>query len=116
MPTGEASPKDRLALYAEKIEGVFATVFRQAAMFRFEQRCHEARRASGELTAEEFGELWQEEIQAMFGYKSAHPVADRILVARNLHTTPRELLDRGELSLAGRVGQTGSASTWASVC
>ncbi|WP_158679892.1 ParB N-terminal domain-containing protein [Deinococcus sp. NW-56] len=41
-----------------------------------------------------------EEIQAMFGYKSAQPVADRILVARNLHTTPRELLDRGELSLA----------------
>ncbi|MBZ9713784.1 ParB/RepB/Spo0J family partition protein [Deinococcus multiflagellatus] len=41
-----------------------------------------------------------EEIQAMFGYKSAQPVADRILVAKNLHTTPRELLDRGELSLA----------------
>ena len=64
---GGASPKEKLALYAEKIEGIFATVFRQAAMFRFEQRCHTARRAEGELTAEQFGEIWQEELQAMFG-------------------------------------------------
>ena len=65
---GEASPRDQLALYAEKIEGVFATVFRQAAMFRFEQRCHEARRTQGELTWEQVGEIWQEELQAMFGH------------------------------------------------
>jgi len=65
--TAEADLRDRLALYAEKIEGVFATVFRQAAMFRFEQRCHETRRAEGELTPEQFGEIWQEELQAMFG-------------------------------------------------
>jgi oligoendopeptidase F len=63
----DASPKDKLALYADKIEGVFATVFRQAAMFRFEQRCHETRRAEGELTPQQFGDLWQEEQQAMFG-------------------------------------------------
>jgi len=63
----EASVKDKLALYAEKVEGVFATVFRQAAMFSFEQRCHQTRRASGELTADQFGDLWHEEIQSMFG-------------------------------------------------
>ncbi|HWA84514.1 MAG TPA: M3 family oligoendopeptidase, partial [Fimbriimonadaceae bacterium] len=63
----EASLKDRLALYADKIEGVFATVFRQAAMFGFEQRMHQVRRAEGELTPERFGEIWQEEMQAMFG-------------------------------------------------
>lgn len=63
----EASPKEKLALYAEKIEGIFATVFRQAAMFRFEQRCHTARREKGELTADKFGTIWQEELQAMFG-------------------------------------------------
>lgn len=63
----KASLKEQLALYAEKIEGIFATVFRQAAMFRFEQRAHRARREEGELTAARFGELWQEEIQAMFG-------------------------------------------------
>jgi len=63
----EASLKDKLALYADKVEGVFATVFRQAAMFRFEQRCHQTRRAEGELTADQFGQIWQEEQEAMFG-------------------------------------------------
>jgi oligoendopeptidase F len=63
----EASPKDKLALYAEKIEGIFATIFRQAAMFHFEQRIHAKRREEGELTTEEFGEVWQEELQQMFG-------------------------------------------------
>jgi oligoendopeptidase F len=62
-----ADLKDRLALYADKIEGVFATVFRQSAMFAFEQECHEARRSQGELSPEQFGDLWQSELQAMFG-------------------------------------------------
>jgi oligoendopeptidase F len=63
----DAGLKDKLALYAGKIEGVFATVFRQAAMFSFEQRAHQTRRSEGELTPDRFGELWQEELQAMFG-------------------------------------------------
>jgi oligoendopeptidase F len=62
-----ASPKDRLALYADKIEGAFATIFRQAAMFRFEQHLHRARREQGELTTEAIGEIWQSQLQAMFG-------------------------------------------------
>lgn len=64
---GEADARDQVALYADKIEGIFASVFRQAAMFRFEQRAHEIRRNEGELSAERFGELWQEEQQSMFG-------------------------------------------------
>lgn len=62
-----ADLEDKLALYAQKIEGIFASVHRQAAMFRFEQRCHEKRRTDGELTADDFGDIWQEEIQSMFG-------------------------------------------------
>ncbi|MFN8139254.1 MAG: M3 family oligoendopeptidase [Fimbriimonadales bacterium] len=62
-----ATTKDKVALYAEKIEGIFATIFRQAAMFRFEQACHAHRRQHGELSADEFGELWHTNIQAMFG-------------------------------------------------
>lgn len=58
---------EKLALYAEKIEGVFATIFRQAAMYRFEQELHRSRREVGELTAEQIGQFWQENIQAMFG-------------------------------------------------
>ena len=63
----EATPEDKLALYADKVEGAFATIFRQAAMFRFERRAHLARRETGEITAEAFGAMWQEEIGAMFG-------------------------------------------------
>ena len=63
----EATPEDKLALYADKVEGAFATIFRQAAMFRFERRAHLARRETGEITAEAFGDLWQEEIGMMFG-------------------------------------------------
>lgn len=62
-----ASTRDKVAMYAEKIEGIFASVFRQVAMFRFERRAHAARREQGELTAEDLGNIWQDELQAMFG-------------------------------------------------
>jgi oligoendopeptidase F len=61
------SPRERLALLAEKIEDTFATVFRQATMFRFEQEAHRRRREEGELTAETLSEIWQRTMQEMFG-------------------------------------------------
>jgi oligoendopeptidase F len=64
---GTASPEDRLALYADKIEGTIATVFRQAALYRFEQATHRRRREKGELTTDEYSAIWQEETQAMHG-------------------------------------------------
>ncbi|HOQ28494.1 MAG TPA: M3 family metallopeptidase, partial [Armatimonadota bacterium] len=51
----------------EQIEGIFATVFRQTAMYRFEQCVHTARREEGELPIDRINALWQESIQAMFG-------------------------------------------------
>lgn len=63
----EAPQEDQVSLYAQKIEGIFASVFRQAAMFRFEQRSHVKRREDGEMTAEEIGAIWQDELQGMFG-------------------------------------------------
>lgn len=62
-----ASLQDKVALYGEKLEGIFASVHRQAAMFRFEQRAHAHRREKGELTPEQFSAIWQEELQSMFG-------------------------------------------------
>lgn len=62
-----ADLKDKLALYAEKIEGIFATVFRQAAMFQFEQEAHRLRREEGELPPDKIGDVWQERLQEMFG-------------------------------------------------
>lgn len=65
--TQSASLRDKLALYAEKIEGAFATIPRQTAMYRFELAIHTHRREQGELTTEQFGHYWQQEVQAMFG-------------------------------------------------
>jgi oligoendopeptidase F len=55
-----ADPAARLALLAESIEGQIATVFRQTAMNRFEDRVHTERRERGELSVDRFGELWAE--------------------------------------------------------
>src|SRR3954447_1695557 len=48
----------RLALLAESLEGQIATVFRQVAMNRLEDRVHTQRRDAGELSVEQFNEAW----------------------------------------------------------
>ncbi len=62
----QASPAERRTLYAQRIESSFATIFRQVAMYRFEQAVH-AERAGGELSTARMATLWQEKIGAMFG-------------------------------------------------
>lgn len=62
-----ASPLDQLAMIAEKIEGTFASVHRQVALYSFESRAHDCRRDTGEISPEDFGTMWQEELQQMFG-------------------------------------------------
>lgn len=59
--------KERLALLMGMIEEVFATVFRQHAMYKFEQDFHAARRSEGELKSERIGELWIARQKEMFG-------------------------------------------------
>ena len=59
--------QQRLAFLGSKLEDMFATTFRQVAMYRFEQRVHRARRQQGELDSATIGAIWQEELQAMFG-------------------------------------------------
>src|SRR5262249_15460713 len=60
-------PAARLALLAESLEGQIATVFRQIAMNRFEDRVHTERRERGELSVERFGECWIDTQAAMLG-------------------------------------------------
>ena len=60
-------PEARLALLAESLEGQIATVFRQIAMNRFEDRVHRARREQGELSVDGFGEHWIETQADMLG-------------------------------------------------
>jgi oligoendopeptidase F len=63
----ESDPKVRLALLCGKLEDAFATVFRQAAMTRFEESLHAARRGEGELEIERVNELWMDANRPMFG-------------------------------------------------
>ena len=62
-----ASPEARRAFVCKKLESIFATVFRQVAMHRFEEAMHEGRRQQGELSAEQLGELWLATQRPMFG-------------------------------------------------
>ncbi|MFT7598539.1 MAG: oligoendopeptidase F, partial [Acidimicrobiales bacterium] len=62
-------PGERFALLASTLEDSIATVFRQIAMNRFEDGCHTARREVGELSVEQFGDIWAETQTAMLGDK-----------------------------------------------
>jgi len=63
----EKNPKTKLALICGKLEDIFATVFRQVVLTRFEESLHHARRDKGELTSENINELWAEANKPMFG-------------------------------------------------
>jgi oligoendopeptidase F len=61
-----ADKDEKLSLLCVKLEEMFATVFRQIAMNRFEDAIHRERRDKGELSQERFGELWTETQKEMF--------------------------------------------------
>ena len=60
------NPEERRAFVCQKLESIFATVFRQVSMNRFEHRVHNARRDAGELASEQIGEHWLATQRAMF--------------------------------------------------
>jgi oligoendopeptidase F len=62
----EQDPAQQLAAAAQQIDQAISTIFRQAALYRFEQAIH-AERKNGELSTARFGELWQEKVGEMFG-------------------------------------------------
>ena len=64
---GKDDPKRRLDLLVGRLDDAVATVFRQIAMNRFEDRVHTARREEGELSPDRFAELWIEAQSAMLG-------------------------------------------------
>ena len=63
LPTPEA----RRAYLCQKLESIFATVFRQVSMNRFEAAVHNGRRTQGELSAEQISAAWMETQRPMFG-------------------------------------------------
>ncbi len=63
----DSTPQSRLALLAEHLEDIIATVFRQVAMNRFEELVHTGRREQGELSVERIGELWAQSQAELLG-------------------------------------------------
>ncbi len=59
--------EEKLNLLTVKLEEIFATVFRQIAMNRFEDAVHRDRRDHGELSPQRFGEHWIDTQKEMFG-------------------------------------------------
>ena len=57
---------EKQAFICQKLESVFATVFRQVAMNRFEHLMHEGRRNHGELSNEKLCSFWMQTQQQMF--------------------------------------------------
>lgn len=58
--------QERKAFICQKLESIFATVFRQTAMNRFENLMHENRRQQGELSTEELSRFWLDTQKEMF--------------------------------------------------
>ncbi len=58
MLSRTVDPAARLSLLAEHVESYIATMFRQIALFRFEDRAHRARRSDGELSVDTLGQFW----------------------------------------------------------
>jgi len=54
---GAASPEQKKAMLAAKVEDMINTVVRQIAFYSFERKVHVERR-QGELTADRLGEIW----------------------------------------------------------
>ncbi len=67
LKESEKDPKTRLSLLCSKLEDIFATVFRQVVLTRFEENLHHARRNEGELTTSRINELWIDANKPMFG-------------------------------------------------
>lgn len=61
------TPEEKRAFICQKLESIFATVFRQTAMNRFEDSMHEGRRKHGELSSEQLSKYWLATQQEMFG-------------------------------------------------
>ncbi|HKJ14227.1 MAG: M3 family oligoendopeptidase [Desulfobulbaceae bacterium] len=59
--------EERNAFICQKLESIFATVFRQISMNRFEDKVHKARRGQGELKTEEVTDIWLRTQRQMFG-------------------------------------------------
>lgn len=58
---------DKVALIANRLDDLFATIFRQVAYIFFERKCHESWLANTPLSAEDYNNLWFAEMEKLYG-------------------------------------------------
>ena len=63
----EDDPGTRLVIAAERVEGSFATIFRQTVLARYEQRAYALRADATTLNADRLGQVWLEENRRYYG-------------------------------------------------
>lgn len=63
----ESDPTTRHLIACERVEGAFATIFRQAVMTRYEQAAYDMRAAGTTLTADRLADAWSEANLAYYG-------------------------------------------------
>jgi oligoendopeptidase F len=63
----ETDAATRRALVSERVEGSFATAFRQTVLSRYEQRAYALRAEGGTLTADRLSDIWFEENEKYYG-------------------------------------------------
>ena len=86
----ESDPATRRALVSERVEGSFATVFRQTVLTRYEQRAYALRADGATLTPERLSDIWIEENRKYYGDSLVLPEGYRcrLVVHPPLHLDP----------------------------
>ena len=74
----EGDPVTRRALVSERVEGSFATVFRQTVLTRYEQRAYALRTEGATLTPERLSTIWIEENRKYYGDSLTLPEGYRV--------------------------------------
>ena len=74
----ETDAATRRALVSERVEGSFATVFRQTVLTRYEQRAYALRTEGATLTPERLSDIWMEENRKYYGGSLALPEGYRV--------------------------------------
>jgi oligoendopeptidase F len=69
----ESDAATRRALVSERVEGSFATVFRQTVLTRYEQRAYALRADGATLTPQRLSDIWIEENRKYYGDSLALP-------------------------------------------
>jgi oligoendopeptidase F len=74
----ETDPATRRALVSERVEGSFATVFRQTVLTRYEQRAYALRDEGSTLTPDRLSAIWLEENERYYGDSMLLPEGYRL--------------------------------------